>query len=258
MEKFDILAVPVAVTDMAGLLQEIQRLINEPECKVALAVNAAAMNLTYKHADYLSVLQNADLVYADGASILLAAKILGKKLPERLCTTDIWPSMCSVAQEKGLTFYLMGDAQGIAAKAMEAATGEYSELMILGTHHGFFDFEDPKIIDMVNKSKPDVLWLGMGDPRQALWADRWKAELDVGIIITCGAMFRWISGMLARMDEKWRVRGFEWWSRLKQDPKHTAKRYILGLPAFGLRVIASKLFDHRRTRDNITGNSSTY
>jgi N-acetylglucosaminyldiphosphoundecaprenol N-acetyl-beta-D-mannosaminyltransferase len=258
MEKFDILGVPVAVTDMTGILREIQNLINEPECKVAFAVNASAMNLTYKHADYLSVLKNADLVYADGASILLAAKILGKKLPERLCTTDIWPLMCSIAQEKGLTFYLMGDEEGIAAKAMEVATEEYSELKILGTHHGFFDFEDPKIVDMINECKPDVLWLGMGDPRQALWAERWKKELDVGIIITCGAMFRHISGMLERMDEKWRDRGFEWFSRLKQEPNHTYKRYIGGLPAFGFRVLASKLFGHRRTKDKVTGNSSAY
>lgn len=243
-DKVNVLGVPVQALTMDSILSRIEELIETPQCAVILAVNAYSLNLTYRSSDYHKALQDADIVYADGASVLLAARILGQRLPERLTTTDIWPLMCEVAEKKGYKFFLLGGKEGLMARAAEKAREGYPELKIVGTHHGFFDREDESVPNMINAAQPDILWVGMGDPHQALWSMQAKEKLNAGMIITCGGMFKIVSGQLKRVNEKWRRRGFEWLFRLLREPP-TWRRYLIGLPAFGVRVLGQRFFGHR-------------
>ena len=97
----------------------------------------------------------------------------------------------------------------------------------------------------INAARPDILWVGMGDPRQVLWASAWRQQLEVGLVLTCGGMFKIVSGELARLPPRWRQKGFEWVYRLWQEPA-TWRRYLLGLPLFGLRVLAQCLWGGER------------
>lgn len=246
IERVSVLGVPVCALTMDGILGRMEELLARPGCAAAYAVNAHSLNLTYRHRDYLAALRRAEIVYADGASVLLAAKVLGKRLPEKLTTTDVWPYFCRRAEEKGYSFFLLGGEEGLAARAAETATKEYPKLKIAGTRNGFFDFADRSVVETINAARPDVLWVGMGDPRQALWVEAVRTELNAGLAVTCGGMFKIVTGQIERVDEKWRRRGLEWFFRLLQEPKYTWRRYLLGLPAFGFRLLAQRLFGHRR------------
>src|SRR5881397_3251977 len=90
----NVLGVPVGAYSMPALLARLEELLASPGCAVAYAVNAYALNLTYQSPDYLQALRRADLVYADGASVPLAARVLGAAIPEKLTTTDVWPHVC--------------------------------------------------------------------------------------------------------------------------------------------------------------------
>lgn len=96
------------------------------------------------------------------------------------------------------------------------------------------------MIATINAARPDILWVGMGDPRQVVWTEKWRRRLQVGLVLTCGGMFKIVAGELARLPEPWRRRGFEWLYRLWQEPR-TWRRYLLGLPRFGLRVLSQRL-----------------
>jgi N-acetylglucosaminyldiphosphoundecaprenol N-acetyl-beta-D-mannosaminyltransferase len=242
----EVLGVPIGAFTMQSLLARMEELIAQPGCAVAYAANAHALNLTYRHPEYLEALRGADIVYADGASILLAALCLGQRLPQRLCTTDVWPRACELAASRGYRCFLLGGKPGIAERVKDAAMLRYPGLKIAGTHHGFFDFDDERVLRAINAVRPHILWVGMGDPRQALWTERVKARLEAGLVVTCGAMFRFISGELKRLPGTWNEYGLEWLSRLMQDPGHTWRRYLLGLPLFGARVVAQRLGGHRR------------
>lgn len=250
-KALNILGVPVAVLDMASLLARIEELLGAPGCAVAYGVNAHTLNLAYRDPGYLQALLGGDLIYADGASLLLAARVLGGRLPEKLTTTDIWPRLCELAVARGWRFFLLGGVPGLAERARDKALEQYPGLQLVGIHHGYFDLNDEGPVSRINAAGPDVLWVGMGDPRQAFWVEAWRQHLQASLILTCGGMFKIVSGELQRVPHKWRQRGFEWVYRFWQEPG-TWRRYLLGLPAFGLRVLASR-FKKRKVDPGIGG-----
>jgi N-acetylglucosaminyldiphosphoundecaprenol N-acetyl-beta-D-mannosaminyltransferase len=244
-ETVNILGVPVGVYTMDTLLARIAALIAAPGCAVAHGVNAHVINLTYHYPEFLKALCQADLLYADGASLILASRFLGGHLTEKLTTTDLWPRLCETAVEHGYRFFLLGGEPGLAEQAAGQARRKYPGLHLVGTHHGYFDCRDESLVVEINAARPDILWVGMGDPRQTLWAAAWQRQLQIGLVLTCGGMFKIISGELARLPPKWRQNGFEWVYRLWQEPA-TWRRYLMGLPFFGLRVLAQCLWGGER------------
>lgn len=244
-ETVNILGVPVGVYTMDTLLVRIEALIAAPGCAVAHGVNAHSLNLTFPYPEFLAGLHQADLLYADGASLILASRFLGTQLPEKLTTTDIWPRLCELALARRYRFFFLGGEPGLAERAASKALSEYPGLQIVGAHHGYGDFRDEHLLAEINAARPDILWVGMGDPRQTLWAAAWRQQLQVGLVMTCGGMFKIISGELARLSPKWRQHGFEWVYRLWQEPA-TWRRYLMGLPLFGLRILAQCIWGGER------------
>jgi N-acetylglucosaminyldiphosphoundecaprenol N-acetyl-beta-D-mannosaminyltransferase len=236
----NILGVPTGIFTMCTLLDRIEKLIAAPGCAVGHGVNAHVLNLTYHHPEFLKALRQADLLYADGASLILASRLLGGNLPEKLTTTDVWPKLCEIAVQKGYRFFLLGGEPGLAEQAASQAQKTYQGLHIVGTQHGYFDFRNEQIIAGINAVRPDILWVGMGDPRQVLWTAKWRQQLQVSLILTCGGMFKIVAGELERLSPTLRQNGFEWAYRLWQEPA-TWRRYLLGLPLFGARVLDQAL-----------------
>jgi len=239
-DSIDFLGVPVGLFTMDALLIRLQALLAAPGCAVAHGVNAHVVNLTCQYPEFLQALRRADLLYADGASLVLASRWLSRHLPEKLTTTDIWPRLCELAVVRGYRFFLLGGKPGLAARAAGQAQSQYPGLQIVGAHQGYFDFQDQGVVAAINAARPDLLWVGMGDPRQVLWTAAWRPQLEVGLVLTCGGMFKIVAGELARLSPQWRQRGFEWAYRLWQEPA-TWRRYLLGLPLFGLRVLSQCL-----------------
>jgi N-acetylglucosaminyldiphosphoundecaprenol N-acetyl-beta-D-mannosaminyltransferase len=234
-----ILGMPVGALNLASLVTRMEELIATPGCATAYAVNAHALNLAYRNPQYFRALTRGDLIYADGFSVVLAARVLGGYLPEKLTTTDVWPPLCESAIKRGYRFFLLGGEPGLAERARTRAMARYPGLKIVGAHHGYFDPRDPEIVSRINAEAPDILWVGMGDPRQVLWTDAWRRHLKVNLVVTCGGMFKIVAEELERIPHRWRQRGFEWVYRLWQEP-HTWKRYCLGLPVFGMRLLAAR------------------
>lgn len=235
----DILGLSIGAYTMSSLLDRFETLIAEPGCATAYALNAHSMNLSYKYPQFYKALSGGNTLYVDGASLLPAARLLGKKLPEKLTTTDVWPPACELAARKGYSFFLLGGEPGLADRAKDKALAKYPGLKIVGTHHGYFKGRDRKVIELINEKKPDILWVGMGEPLQAIWAENNKHRLDASLVVTCGGMFKIVAGELRRLPGKWRRRGFEWVYRMLQEPS-TASRYLLGLPIFGSRILAQR------------------
>ena len=235
-KSVNILGVPTGIYTMATLLARIEELIAAPGCAVGHGVNAHVINLTYNHPEFLEALRRADLLYADGASLILASHLLGVTLPEKLTTTDVWPKLCELAVQKDYRFFLLGGEPGLAERAASQARDKYPSLHIVGTQHGYFDFRDKNIIAEINAVRPDVLWVGMGDPRQVLWSAAWRRQLEVSLVLTCGGMFKIVAGELERLSPTLRQNGLEWAYRLWQEPA-TWRRYLVGLPLFGAKVL---------------------
>jgi N-acetylglucosaminyldiphosphoundecaprenol N-acetyl-beta-D-mannosaminyltransferase len=238
-KAIDILGVPVQEHTMSSLLDCLERLIVQPGCAAAYAVCAHTFCLARRIPEFLRTLCRAEVIYADGASVILASCLLKHRLPERLWTGDLWTSFCRLAEIRGYRFFLLGGEEGLAARAMTRTLAQHPDLAIVGTHHGYFGLLDEGVVSAINDVRPDVLWVGMGDPRQVYWVESVRHRLQAGLAITCGGLFKLLSGDVKCIPPLCHKAGFGWLYRIVQEP-WLWHRYARDLPIFAMCVMAQR------------------
>lgn len=239
----DITGVRVESFTEATLIQRVLAMSAGESTQVAVGVNAHVCNLA-RTDDRFRRLLSSSVAYADGQSVVWAAKLLGGDLPERLATTDVAEPLLRSAAAEGIPVYFFGAADGVAERAGAILRGRIPGLN-LRTHHGYVSpAEMPAVLDDIADHGTRILFVGMGDPAQQFWVDDHREHLPPAVL-TCGGLFDWLSGSNRRAPE-WMIRaGLEWLWRLMIEPRRLAKRYLLGNPSFMAAVAAQRL---RRSR----------
>lgn len=187
---------------------------------VAEANRDAQMNAVFSRADYLD---------PDGMWLVFASRLLCKvSLPERVATTDFFHDAARIAEKHGLSFYILGSTRENNIAACEKLRRLYPELSVVGGHHGYFrPSEEEAVVDAIASARPDVLWIGMGYPRQELLAARIRDRLTgVTWIKTCGGLLEHLLQTQPRAPALIQQLGFEWLHRLIKEPRRLAWRYI--------------------------------
>jgi len=175
----------------------------------------------------------ADLISADGQPMVLASKLVCKRaLPERVATTDLLDFVAERAAKAQKSFYLLGGEQEVAAIAAARIKARHPELRIVGHSHGYFSPTDaPDVADEINRVAPDILWIGMGVPREQSFVVNWAHRMtSVGVIKTAGGLFDFVSGRVARAPSWIQASGFEWAWRMAMEPKRLFWRYAVTNP----------------------------
>ncbi|MBK8433150.1 MAG: WecB/TagA/CpsF family glycosyltransferase [Chloroflexi bacterium] len=228
------------------LHNQISDYIQKKQHQLILNVNVHCLNLAYKHTWLRDFLNQAAIVFCDGAGVMLGAKVLGHHIPERITYADwIW-QLAEFAEPRGYTFYFLGAQPGIAQQAAEKLLQKHPKLNIVGVLDGYFDktlgsADNEAILSEINRLKPNILILGMGMPLQEQWLmENWE-RLEVNIALTGGAVFDYISGNLQRAPQWMTDNGLEWLGRLLIEPRRLWKRYIIGNPIFLWRVLKQKI-----------------
>lgn len=183
--------------------------------------------------------------YVDGIGIILAQKLL--RLPvakERITTTDLFPSLLRKMNDEDirLNVYLLGGKGDTAGRVIQKMTLQYPGVRFVGWHDGYFDADREKqIIDEINDKQVDILFVGFGCPKQELWVDEHLDQLQVKSIITCGGLFDYYSGNVARAPMFIQKIGMEWLFRLMQEPGRLYKRYLYGNARYVFHMIGMKI-----------------
>lgn len=246
----NILGVQVHPLTVDQLHEELAQLIETDSHAEVLHVNVHGMNLSADNPWLRDYLNQAEIVFCDGAGIILGARILGQHIPERITYADWMWQLAEFAAARGYSFYFLGAKPGIAQTAADRMIARFPELKIVGVRDGYFNKDNghpdnEAVLADINAARPNILIVGMGMPMQERWLlDNWN-RIDANIALTGGAVFDYISGDLKRAPTWMTDNGLEWLGRLLIEPRRLWQRYIVGNPVFLARVIRERLH-HRQ------------
>lgn len=197
---------------------------------VAVGVNAHVCNLARRDPELLRFLDRS-VTYADGQSVVWAARWLGARLPGRLATTDVATPILRAAARAAIPVYFFGGEDGVAESAAQRLRAEIPGLR-LRAHHGYATgAENDAVVRDIAAHGTGILFVGLGDPVQEHWVEAHIAELPPAVL-TCGGLFDWLAGAHRRAPG-WMIRGgLEWLWRLVIEPRRLARRYLIGNPSF--------------------------
>jgi len=243
--RANVVHVDVDVVRMSEVVDIVMGWSRGTRVRSAIGVNAYVCNMATTNRRFRADVAAADLAYADGQSIVWAARSLGHDLPERIATTDLIEPLAAAAADQHVKLFFFGAAPGIAQLAADRLAAANAGLEI-ETHDGFVTPDAmPALVAQINASGAGILLVGLGDPLQQRWVAEHRDELTVPAILTCGGLFDWISGSHRRAPA-WMIRaGLEWLWRFMIEPRRLARRYLLGNPAFIARVTRQRLFSRR-------------
>jgi N-acetylglucosaminyldiphosphoundecaprenol N-acetyl-beta-D-mannosaminyltransferase len=243
----------VNVTDVCRktVIDWMERFVRagDNRCRSMFFVNAHTLNLAADQPAFRDLLNRADLVVNDGTGARWAARQRGVELRDNLNGTDLIPDFLRATSGRGYRYYLFGASSDTIAGAARRAQLDYPGWTLAGYHDGFVPgLAIEPLIDEINAAQVDLLLVGMGNPLQEQWIDRYRARLRVPLAVGVGGLFDFWVGKPARAPLWIRRAGCEWVHKLLLQP-HKWRRYLLGNPKFIYRMTTMRKADLARMAD---------
>jgi N-acetylglucosaminyldiphosphoundecaprenol N-acetyl-beta-D-mannosaminyltransferase len=240
VNRIEVTGLPVDAVTIAQLIDEVGSLLESGANHNVGYLNVHVANEARKHPILKQFIKGASIVYCDGSGIKLAAKILGRELPERMTGADwIW-ELADRAAAEGWKIYWFGGEEGVTHLAAEVLREGRPNLKI-ETDHGFHKDDALKsAIERINAFEPHIVLVGMGSPVQEEWVTRWRSEINAPVVWCLGATADFISGKTNRGPE-WLYTRAEWLARLVTEPRRLAHRYLVGNTVFLGRVLWERI-----------------
>ncbi len=236
----NVLGCKVHLLNMAEAVQIIEQLVEDrTKCSQVVTLNAEIIYQTKKEEELQSIINQANLVTADGIGTVWGARTLGYPQKERVSGIDLLYELCTTGATRGWKIYLLGAAPGVAEKAGQKLEQNYPGLKVCGNWHGYFSLEDEnEIIADINSKSPDILFVALGAPKQEYWIDQKRDTLKVPVCVGVGGSFDVIAGVKKRAPRIFIALNLEWLYRLLIEPSRWKRQ--LALPAFVLAVLKQK------------------
>ncbi len=222
-----------------------------------------------RHPELLEILQNADLVTADGMPIVWLSRLLHAPIQARVTGSDLVPALAKKIAQTGHSIYFLGGNGDVAQQAADKLIKKYPGLNVVGVDSPFVytegeemltaDEQDKSILEKINKVRPDILLVGFGNPKQELWFNRNSYKLKAAVTIGIGGTYEFIVGKVSRAPVWVQKSGFEWIHRILQDPKRLWKRYAIAIPklcVITIPLLLSNLIQRKKNRALIHDNKA--
>jgi N-acetylglucosaminyldiphosphoundecaprenol N-acetyl-beta-D-mannosaminyltransferase len=249
MRVIEILGISIHGVTMAEVLAYAVECIKKRNVCLIMTPNAEILYTASRTSAVKDVLLEADLRIPDGSGLIWAARFQETPLPERVTGIDLMYRLLDYAAEQKMRVFFLGAHPDTIQKAVTAAEETWPGLRICGWQHGYFsDHEESVIIERIKQAKPEMLFVGMGAPRQEEWMVRNRHELNVPLMLGVGGSFDVLSGNLSRAPVWMQKSGLEWLFRLWREPKRI--RRMLLLPPFVGAVVKEKYFTGRHVGDH--------
>ena len=235
--KIEIMGVPFDNVTMDEAISHARELLAGSEPCYCVTPNSEIVYEAMRNPELLSVLRGAAMVLPDGAGVVLASKLLKTPLKEKVAGVDFADRLLALLCEQGGKVYLLGSAPGIAEQAAAKMIEKHPGLQICGMADGYFKDAAP-VIEAINASEPDVLFVCLGAPKQEFFMRDHLGEIHAKLMIGLGGSLDSFAGTVKRAP-KWMIKlNLEWFYRLLKQPSRLGR--MMRLPKFLLAVLLRK------------------
>jgi N-acetylglucosaminyldiphosphoundecaprenol N-acetyl-beta-D-mannosaminyltransferase len=235
--KINVLGTRVAAVNLdlaVGLL--CQWLNDDVRGRYVCVTDVHCIMQSYRRRDVRDAYRSADICVPDGMPLTWVGRLRGQSAMNRVYGPDLMLRMLEISAQTGFTNFFLGGAEGVADDLKRRMTKRFPELDVVGTFCPPFRPLDPEergeMVALINGLKPDLLWIGLGAPKQDLFMAEFQGIVDCKIMIGVGAAFDFHTGRV-KQAPRWMMRaGLEWLFRLCTEPRRLGPRYLRNNPAF--------------------------
>jgi N-acetylglucosaminyldiphosphoundecaprenol N-acetyl-beta-D-mannosaminyltransferase len=247
-QRVDVLGCPVDALDMEGTVKRCLELIERRAGAQHVVVNAAKLVEADRNPRLAAIVRGCELVNADGQAVVWAARLLGRRLPERVAGIDLMHKLMDAAAERGLGVYVLGARDHVLTLALDRLRQRHPGLRVVGAHHGYFGAEDEeRIRQEIRTAAPEILFVAMSSPQKEYWLADNLQRLGVPLAMGVGGAVDVAAGVTRRAPVWMQRAGLEWVFRLIQEPRRLWRRYLTSNVRF-LLLVGRGLRAARRTR----------
>ena len=233
--RFQVLSVGIHAVTWDETFQKIDRWIAEKQPNYINVCSVQTVLDSYDSAELSHILNSSGMSVPDGMPLVWLGKLSGTPV-DRIYGPDLVLALCDRGQKLGYRHFFYGGAPGIADRMSENLRRRYPALKIVGTcAPPFRDLtpqEEMETAQMINQTRPDIVWVGLGTPKQDFWMARMRPFLEAPVLIAVGAAFDLHSGRIRQAPHWMRHAGLEWLFRLMMEPRRLWRRYLFGNPRF--------------------------
>jgi N-acetylglucosaminyldiphosphoundecaprenol N-acetyl-beta-D-mannosaminyltransferase len=238
--EVEVLGVRVHRVTMAEAMARVAEFIREDRPHLIVTSDATGVMKCQDDEEFRRIVNGADLVTADGAGVILAARLLGLPMNARVSGCDMVVEISRVAAGLGRAVFLLGAAPGVADKAAEKLQEQIPGLQVAGCQDGYFKPEDETaLINRIAEARPAALFVALGIPRQEKWLQAHLEELNVPVCIGIGGSFDVISGLKKRAPRWMQRTGLEWLWRAAKEPSRLPR--LIALPRIVIMTFGTLL-----------------
>ena len=214
--------------DMTQTLARCQSIIDRGSFAEQVSINAAKLVMLRHDPHLRKVVDQCELVNADGQSIVWASRLLGDPLPERVAGIDVMHALIAMAEREDWGVYVLGARREVLETAVGRLHQTYPRLRLVGYRDGYFrDDEGSDVAAAIRDSGAQILFVAMSSPRKEHWLGRYGRSLNVSLVMGVGGAIDIVAGVTRRAPRRWQQLGIEWLYRLVQEPRRMFRRYLV-------------------------------
>jgi N-acetylglucosaminyldiphosphoundecaprenol N-acetyl-beta-D-mannosaminyltransferase len=249
----DVLGVPIALTDYEDAMDVMDGMIARRERGFLCALAVHGLMVSRTDPEMRDAVMDASLVLPDGMPLVWAVNTLGENLPNRVYGPELMLRYSDRCAERGHRVWLYGghDQASLIELALRMRR-RHPGIKIVGGYSPPFrtltDREEEAILRQIDDARPDVLWVGIGVPKQEKWMARIRDSVEVPVMCGVGAAFDFHAGRISQAPPWMQERGLEWTYRIAQEPRRLLPRYIYYNPRFMIAFARQLRRDRRAAR----------
>jgi N-acetylglucosaminyldiphosphoundecaprenol N-acetyl-beta-D-mannosaminyltransferase len=242
--RVPVLGVPINALTMSEFLTTVDGWIAGGERHYVCTLDVHALMHSHEASDVRQIYRSASMVTPDGMPLVWLLRQAGYRNAERLCGPDLMPTLFEHSQRSGHRHFLYGSSEGTLSLLKEQISARFPNAILAGSYSPPYReltvVEENDMVRHLNAANPDIVWVGLGAPKQDRWMAAYRRRLDAPVLIGVGAAFDFMAGTVRRAPRFLQHSGFEWTYRVLQEPRRLWKRYVVANSRFAMLLLAER------------------